>query len=71
MISLSGAVYVVIYICVAGLIFALLNYLIDQVNPAEPFKRFAKLALLVIAVLIIIGILLSLLNGGANPIFRS
>ncbi len=70
MISLSGAVYIIVYIVVAGLIYFLLNYLIDAVPAPDPFKKVAKVILLVLGILVCIGFLLSLLNGGVNPVFR-
>ena len=68
MISLSGAVTIVLYLIVAGLIFWLLTWLIDYVGVPEPFRKVAKIVLAVLAVLVIIGILLSLMGG--QPIFR-
>jgi heme A synthase len=67
MISISGAVTVFVYLVVAGLIFWLLTWLIDYVAPPEPFRKIATVVLAVLAVLVLIGILLSLLGGG--PIF--
>lgn len=68
MLSLQGLVSVVLYLIVAGLIFWLLNYLVDYIAPPEPFHKIAKVVLVVFAVLVIIGILLSLVGG--TPIFR-
>ena len=67
MISLSGAVGIVVYLVVAGLVFWLLSYLIEIVAPPEPFRKIATVALAVLAVLVVIGILLSLVNG--TPLF--
>ena len=69
MISLSGAIYVLVYLCVAGLIFWLLSYALEAINPPEPFHKVARVVLIVLAVVVCIGILLSLLPGG-SPIFR-
>lgn len=69
MISLSGAVTVIVYLVVAGLIFWLLNFLIDYIAPPEPFRKVAKVILMVLAVLVVIGVLLSMV-GGFGPIFR-
>ncbi len=71
MISLSGAVWIIIYILVAGCIYGLLSYLIDVIAPPEPFRKVAKVVLLVLAILVIIGILLNLVGVGAGPIFRA
>ncbi len=68
MISLSGAVSVIIYLVVAGLIFWLLWFLINYIAPPEPFRKIANVVLMVLAVLVCIGILLSLVGG--QPIFR-
>jgi hypothetical protein len=68
MISLSGAVTVIIYLVVAGLIFWLLWWLVGYTNPPEPFKKIASVILAILAVLVIIGILLSLVNN--QPLFR-
>ncbi len=70
MISLSGAVYVVVYICVAGLIFWMLNFLLDTIAPPEPFHKVGKVVLLVLAILVVIGILLNLVGVGGG-IFRA
>ncbi len=67
MISLSGAVSLVIYLVVAGLIFWLLNWLIAYIGPAEPFAKIARVVLAVLAVLVAIGILLNFVGGG--PVF--
>ncbi len=69
MISLSGAVTVIVYLVVAGLIFWLLNFLIDYISPPEPFLKIAKVVLVVLGVMVCIGLLLSLV-GGVGPIFR-
>jgi hypothetical protein len=70
MISLSGAVTVIVYLVVAGLIFWLLNYLIDYIAPPEPFHKVAKVVLMVLAVLVVIGCLLSMV-GGTGQLFRA
>lgn len=68
MISLSGAVSVVIYLVVAGLVFGLLWWLIGYAAIPEPFNKLARVALAVLAVLVCIGLLLSLVGG--QPVFR-
>lgn len=70
MISLSGLVSIVVYLIVAGLILWLLWWLVGYVGLPEPFRKVANVVLAVVAVLIVIGILLSMLNGGAQPLFR-
>jgi preprotein translocase subunit Sss1 len=67
MISLSGLVGLVIYLMVAGLIAWLLLFLVDYINPPEPFKKVAKVAIVVIGVMVVIGVLLQLI--GNQPVF--
>ena len=68
MISISSAVQVILYLVVGGLIFWLLWYLVNNVGIPEPFKKVANVILLVLAVFVLIGILLTMLTG--TPIFR-
>jgi succinate dehydrogenase/fumarate reductase cytochrome b subunit len=68
MLSLSGAVTVVVYLIVAGLILWLLFWLVNYCGLPEPFNKVAHVVLAVIAVLVVIGILLSLVGG--TPVFR-
>ncbi len=65
MISLGSAVSVIVTLIVAGLIFWLLLWLIDYCGIPDPFNKVAKIILAILAVLVIIGILLSLVNGQA------
>jgi hypothetical protein len=68
MISISAAVTTIVYLIVAGLIFWLLWWLVNYCNPPEPFRKIANVVLAILAVLVVIGILLSLVT--AQPIFR-
>ena len=68
MISLSAMVSVIIYLIVAGLVFWLLWWLINYVGLPEPFDKIANVILAIAAVLVIIGILLSLTTG--QPLFK-
>lgn len=68
MISIQGAVMVIIYLIVAGLIFWLLWWLISYTAPPEPFRKIANVVLAILAVLVVIGILLTMVGG--QPIFR-
>ena len=68
MLSLSGAVSIVIYLIVAGLVFWLLTWLIDYCGIPQPFAKVAKCVIAVIAVLVIIGVLLGAVSG--QPLFR-
>jgi hypothetical protein len=64
MISITTVVWVVVYLLVGGAIFGLLSWIIDSA-PFMPagWKPIAKWILLVMAVLVLIGVLLSLVNG--------
>jgi preprotein translocase subunit SecE len=69
---ITSLVYLVVYICVVALIIYLLNYLIDAVLQ-EPFHRVAKIALMVISVLIVIVLLLNfvgVIDGGPPRLVR-
>ncbi len=66
-ISGSDVVNFFVWVVVAGLIFFLLNWLIDYVRVAEPFNRVLKVVLAVMAVLVIINALLALTG---NPIVK-
>lgn len=68
MISLTALVSLVIYLVVAGLIFWLLWWLIGYCGIPEPFNKVARVILAVLAVLVCIGLLLSLVGG--TPVFR-
>lgn len=68
MISLSGLVTLIIYLIVAGLVFWLLWWLVEYINPPEPFKKIANVVLAIAAVVIAIGMLLSLTSG--TPLLR-
>ena len=68
MIGLESLVSLVVYLLVAGLIFWLLWWLVNYLAPPEPFNKVLRVILAVAAVLVVIGILLSLLGG--RPVFR-
>ena len=68
MISLSGAVNVVVQLVIAGLVFWLLWWLVNYIAPPEPFRKVANVILAILAVLVAIGLLMSF--GGGTPIFR-
>lgn len=55
---IASLVMLVVWLIVIGLIIWLLTYLIDAVPVPEPFARVARVAILVIGVLIVIIILL-------------
>lgn len=74
-ISLGGVVQVIVFLivaaCVFGLLFWLLNYIGGKV-PAEskPFIDIARVVLVVLAVLVLIGMLLSFAGIGPSIQFR-
>lgn len=71
MVDLQSVVYIVLYLLVAGLVFGLLFFLIDYIArqfPSEPMALCAKIAkviLVVLGILVLIGFLLQLLGGPA------
>jgi hypothetical protein len=67
MIALESLVYAVVYLIIAGLILWLLHWLIGYAGLPEPFAKVARVILAIFAVLIIIGVLLSLVG---RPIVR-
>lgn len=71
MISMDQVVRWVLYLLGAGLIFGLLHYLIDYTTrkfPAvAPFASIAKIGLVILAVLVLIGLILSFMG---SPVFR-
>lgn len=69
MISLEAAVWIVVYLVVAGLVFGLLFWLVQYIGLPAPFDKVARVALAILAVLVLIGILLSVVGG--QPIFRA
>jgi hypothetical protein len=58
----AALIQLVIWIIVVGLIFWVLNYLVDTIPLPEPFHRIAKVVLAVVAVLIVLVLLLQLLG---------
>lgn len=73
MISLTGAVTLIIYLLVAGLVFGLLYWLVvycEREFPGIPlFFKVARIALVFLAVLVLIGLLISIVSG--QPVFRN
>lgn len=69
MISLTGAIWIILYLVVAAIVFGLLDYLI-RTAPFIPdgWKPVLRWILAALGILVLIGILLSFLGGG--PIFR-
>jgi len=69
---ISGLIALVVYIIVIALVLWLLNYLVDAIPIQEPFRRVAKIAILVVGVLIVILLLLSFVGvvDGGMPRLR-
>lgn len=65
MISIGVAVHVIIVMVVAGLIWWLGWWALDKIDPPQPFRKVAEVVLILVAVLLCIGALLSLVNGTA------
>ncbi len=70
MISLQGAVYILIYLVVGAIVLGLLDYLIKSAPfIPDPWKPNIRWVLLALGILVLIGILLSFTGHG--PIFRA
>lgn len=69
MISIQGAVQIIVLLVVGGIIFWLLNMLVDKSPIPEPYRAVVKWVLLLLAILVLIGILLSFVTG--TPVFRA
>jgi len=70
---ITSLVSLVVYIIVIGVVFWLLSYLIDNLPMDEPFRRIAKIVLMVLSVLIVIVLLLQFvgaIDGGVPRIAR-
>lgn len=50
----------VIWVVCLGVVFGLLKWLINYINPDEPFKRVANIVLVVAAVIVLINVILAL-----------
>lgn len=67
MISLSAAVYVIIALIIAGIIFYVLHWAIGYIGLPEPFNKVARVVLVLLAVIVVCAILLSLIG---YPVIR-
>ena len=73
MINLATVVWIVLYITIAGAVFGLLFWLTQYVEsqfPSPPMSLFCKVArvfLVVLTVLVLIGVLVSMVSG--SPLF--
>lgn len=70
MISLTGLVYLVVYVIVIGLIFFLLRWAVNTVPMDPPTRNIANIILTVFAVLLLIMVLLSFVGAMPGPLFR-
>jgi hypothetical protein len=68
MISIQGAVTTIMYLIVGGVIFGLLWWLIGYCGLPQPFDKVARVILAILAVMVVIGVLLSFMGG--QQIFR-
>ena len=59
-VDLRQAIHYVWYIVIAGLIFSLLWWLIGYCEIPAPFAKVARVVLAILAVMVLIGVLLSL-----------
>jgi hypothetical protein len=66
-ISLEGLIRLVVYLIAAGLICYLLWWLIEFVNPPEPFR---KVATVLVAVVAVVAAVSALLWFAGVPVFR-
>jgi hypothetical protein len=64
---LSALVYLVLYVVIVGLICGLLLWLVDTVGIPEPFHKVARVAIIVVGVLIVIVLLLQMIEGTPVP----
>lgn len=69
MIPLGALAMLVVYVIVAGMIFYLLWWLVGYVGLPEPFNKVARVLIAVVAVVFLIMLLLSVVNG--QPMFRA
>jgi hypothetical protein len=61
--DLSVLVHILVWIIIVGCIFGLLWWLIGYVGLPEPFNKIARVAVAVIAVLLLINVLLGFVGG--------
>jgi hypothetical protein len=66
-ISGEAVISTLIWLVVLGVIFWLLNWLIDYINPQEPIKKVAKVILAIAVVVVLINVLLAL---AGHPLLR-
>jgi hypothetical protein len=59
--------YLVIYLIIVGVVIWLLLYLVDNIPIPEPFHRVARVAIMVVGVLIVIVLLLNFVGIVPEP----
>jgi len=62
--TLTGLLQLVIWLIALGLIVWLALWVLQQLAPAEPFAKIARIIVVVIACIILIYLLLGLVGGG-------
>ncbi len=67
MISIDQLVQSVVYLVIVGLICGVLWWALRQINPPEPFAKVARVVLILLAALLVIGVLMSLVG---RPLIR-
>lgn len=68
MISLSGALFVVLAVVVVGAIFGLFVWFIDWCETPEPARRIARVILGAVFLMVMVALLLTLVGG--QQVFR-
>lgn len=66
-ISGESIVEAIIWLVCLGVVFWLLNYLIDYIQPPAPFLKVAKVILMIAAVVVLINVVLTI---GGHPLVR-
>ena len=62
MIPLQKVVEAAVYLLVAGIIFGVLSWALNKINPREPFKRVVEVILILGVALTVICILLAMIG---------
>lgn len=63
---IGGLVTLIIYLVIVGLLIALVWYVLDAIPIPEPLNRFIKIAVVVVACLVVILLLLNLAGVGGT-----
>ena len=68
MVDLNWLVHFLVWLIIVGSIFGLFWWLVDYISLPAPFDKVAKVAIAIVAVVLLINVLLGF--GGLNPPFR-